>query len=515
MTVVIRAGEASLADWRAIWRGAPVALDPSHRARRGGERRGGRADSGARRAGLRNQHRLRQTGGRAHRGGRSGAASAQHRALARGRRRRTRLGRDDAAHDGAEARQPRPGRFRRPAADAWPHRGDARPRADSGRPGARIGRRVGRSRAARAYGGGDDRRRRAHPSEAVSRPPPPRSPRPASSRSSFSPRKGWRCSTAPSSRPPMRSSACSRPKRCSAPLWRRARCRPTARADRMRHSTRASTRCRRHHGQIEVAAALRALLAGSAIRASHLTGDERVQDPYCLRCQPQVMGACLDLLRQAAATLDGGSQRGLRQSADLRRRRRSLVGRKFSRRAGRLRRRHHRARHLRDRLARRAADRASGRSGSLRAAGVPDAEARPQLRVHDPAGDRGGARRREQEPRLPGERRFDPDLRQSGGSRLDGGAWRAAPRADGGERLVDHRRSSSSPPPRPATFTRPSSPSAPLEALRARLRREVPRLDDDRFFHPDIAAATRLVRDGAVIDAVGETVLPGLERLAR
>jgi histidine ammonia-lyase len=60
---------------------------------------------------------------------------------------------------------------------------------------------------------------------------------------------------------------------------------------------------RRHAGQIEVAAALRALLAGSAIRASHLTGDERVQDPYCLRCQPQVMGACLDLLRQAAATL--------------------------------------------------------------------------------------------------------------------------------------------------------------------------------------------------------------------
>ena len=29
-----------------------------------------------------------------------------------------------------------------------------------------------------------------------------------------------------------------------------------------------------------------------------------MQDPYCLRCQPQVMGACLDLMRQAAATLD-------------------------------------------------------------------------------------------------------------------------------------------------------------------------------------------------------------------
>jgi histidine ammonia-lyase len=60
---------------------------------------------------------------------------------------------------------------------------------------------------------------------------------------------------------------------------------------------------RGHCGQAEVAAALRALMAGSAIRSSHLTGDDRVQDPYCLRCQPQVMGACLDLLRQAATTL--------------------------------------------------------------------------------------------------------------------------------------------------------------------------------------------------------------------
>ena len=60
---------------------------------------------------------------------------------------------------------------------------------------------------------------------------------------------------------------------------------------------------RGHRGQIETAASLRALLAGSAIRASHLTGDDRIQDPYCLRCQPQVMGAVLDLMRQAATTL--------------------------------------------------------------------------------------------------------------------------------------------------------------------------------------------------------------------
>lgn len=61
---------------------------------------------------------------------------------------------------------------------------------------------------------------------------------------------------------------------------------------------------RRHPGQIETAAALRGLMATSEIRASHLKADERVQDPYCLRCQPQVMGAALDVLRQAAVTLE-------------------------------------------------------------------------------------------------------------------------------------------------------------------------------------------------------------------
>ncbi|WP_137390972.1 histidine ammonia-lyase [Rhodoligotrophos defluvii] len=61
---------------------------------------------------------------------------------------------------------------------------------------------------------------------------------------------------------------------------------------------------RGHQGQIDTAAALRALLHGSAIRESHIEGDERVQDPYCIRCQPQVDGACLDLLRSAARTLE-------------------------------------------------------------------------------------------------------------------------------------------------------------------------------------------------------------------
>jgi histidine ammonia-lyase len=56
-------------------------------------------------------------------------------------------------------------------------------------------------------------------------------------------------------------------------------------------------------GQIDVARYYRALLAGSEIRRSHLQGDDRVQDPYSLRCQPQVVGACLDQLRHAALVL--------------------------------------------------------------------------------------------------------------------------------------------------------------------------------------------------------------------
>ncbi|HVO89650.1 MAG TPA: histidine ammonia-lyase [Casimicrobiaceae bacterium] len=59
---------------------------------------------------------------------------------------------------------------------------------------------------------------------------------------------------------------------------------------------------RGHRGQSDAARVYRDLLAGSAIRASH-KDCPRVQDPYSLRCQPQVMGACLDQVRHAAGTL--------------------------------------------------------------------------------------------------------------------------------------------------------------------------------------------------------------------
>ncbi len=61
---------------------------------------------------------------------------------------------------------------------------------------------------------------------------------------------------------------------------------------------------RGHRGQIDVAGALRQIMEGSVIRESHQEGDTRVQDPYCIRCVPQVVGAAVDLLRFAATTLE-------------------------------------------------------------------------------------------------------------------------------------------------------------------------------------------------------------------
>ncbi|GMU68353.1 MAG: histidine ammonia-lyase [Steroidobacteraceae bacterium] len=60
---------------------------------------------------------------------------------------------------------------------------------------------------------------------------------------------------------------------------------------------------RGHRAQIDVASAFRAVLNGSEIMRSHLNCD-RVQDPYSLRCQPQVLGACLQQLRHVAADLE-------------------------------------------------------------------------------------------------------------------------------------------------------------------------------------------------------------------
>ncbi len=109
---------------------------------------------------------------------------------------------------------------------------------------------------------------------------------------------------------------------------------------------------------------------------------------------------------------------------------------------------------------------------------------------------------------------FDPDLRQPGGSRVDGGACRAAASRRWPRMCSRSSASNGSPPRRAATFTRRCARARRSRLLRARLRREVPHLDDDRYFHPDILAASRLAREGAIVEAVGEGLLPVLEARA-
>ena len=190
---------------------------------------------------------------------------------------------------------------------------------------------------------------------------------------------------------------------------------------------------RGHKGQIETAAALRRLMEGSAIRASHRIDDLRVQDPYCLRCQPQVMGAVLDLLRQAAATLiteaNGVSDNPL-IFADTDE---ALSGGNFHAEPVAF---------AADMIAlalceigsiaeRRIAMLVDPALSGLPAFLTP--KPGPQFGLHDPAGDRRRAGFGEQAARHPGQRRFDPDLGQSGGSCLDGRARQPAADRDGGE----------------------------------------------------------------------------------
>ena len=216
---MIRAGEVSLNEWRPIWRGGAVTLDPAC------------AEAVARSATAVERIVARgepvygvNTGFGKLATVRIEAAdldqpAAQYRAVPFRRRRRAGLDRGDAADDGAEARKPRARRLGVRAGDAGDARSDAAARRDPGRSRARFGRRLGRSRAARAYGGGDDRRRRSLSGRPSAFPPQPALRAPALRLPSSRRRRGWRCSTARSSRPPTLSAASSRSSACFSRRW--------------------------------------------------------------------------------------------------------------------------------------------------------------------------------------------------------------------------------------------------------------------------------------------------------
>jgi histidine ammonia-lyase len=271
---------------------------------------------------------------------------------------------------------------------------------------------------------------------------------------------------------------------------------------------------RRHAGQIEVAAALRTLLAGSAIRVSHLTGDERVQDPYCLRCQPQVMGACLDLLRQAAATLreeaNGVSDNPLIFAETDE----ALSGGNFHAEPVAF---------ATDIVALAICEIGSLAERRIALLVDPTLSGLPAFLTPNPGLNSGFMIAQVTAAALVAENksRASPasvDSIPTSANQEDHvsmaahGARRLTPMVENAFSILGIELLAAT---QACDFHAPLVSSPPLEALRACLRRKVPRLEDDRFFHPDITAATNLVRTGSVIEAVGEAILPGLEGATR
>ncbi|WP_237153050.1 histidine ammonia-lyase [Oryzibacter oryziterrae] len=266
---------------------------------------------------------------------------------------------------------------------------------------------------------------------------------------------------------------------------------------------------RRHRGQIETAAALRGLMTGSAIRASHVEGDDRVQDPYCLRCQPQVMGAALDVLRQAAATLEieanGVSDNPLIFAEDDT----ALSGGNFHAEPVAF---------AADMIALALCEIGSIAERRIAMLVDPALSGLPAFLTPKPGLNSGfmipqvtaAALVSENKQRaypasvdsIPTSANQEDHVSMAahGARRL--AAMAANVRAVIGIELLAAAQG--------CGFHAPLATSAPLGAVIARLRQDVPRLEDDRHFHPDMEAAIALVASGELPRLVAGCTLPAI-----
>src|SRR3990170_507574 len=95
-----------------------------------------------------------------------------------------------------------------------------------------------------------------------------------------------------------------RPRDPSARLATSRRCRTSRCRSSAAGRSNSTARARPHPGQIAVAAELRRLLLGSGLQASHHASHHKIQDPYSIRCIPQVHGAVRDALDYLLRVLD-------------------------------------------------------------------------------------------------------------------------------------------------------------------------------------------------------------------
>jgi histidine ammonia-lyase len=266
---------------------------------------------------------------------------------------------------------------------------------------------------------------------------------------------------------------------------------------------------RGHRGQIEVAHALQGLMADSAIRESHRTNDVRVQDPYCLRCQPQVMGAALDVLRQAAATLlteaNGVSDNPLIFSKhDV-----AISGGNFHAEPVAF---------AADMIALAVCEIGSLSERRVAMLVDPALSGMPAFLTPRPGLNSGFMIAQVTAAALVSEnkQRATPasvDSIPTSANQEDHvsmaahGARRLLPMIENAMAVIAIELLAAA---QGCDFHAPLTSSAVLEAVRRRIRAEVPHLDDDRYFHPDIERALHLVRSEAILAAAKFTALPGV-----
>lgn len=259
---------------------------------------------------------------------------------------------------------------------------------------------------------------------------------------------------------------------------------------------------RKHRGQMEAAGTLRDLMAGSALRASHLVNDERVQDPYCLRCQPQVMGACLDLLRQAASFLDTEANGVSDNPLVFAEQGEALSGGNFHAEPVAF---------AADMIAIALCEIGSIAERRIAMLIDPALSGLPAFLTPKPGLNSGFMIPQVTAAALVAENKqkaFPASVdsiptsanQEDHVSMAAHGARRLLPMVDNTTAVIAIELLAAA---QACDFHAPLASSPPLEAVRATLRRHVSKLEDDRYMHPDLEAAISLVRSGAIAAATG------------
>ena len=263
---------------------------------------------------------------------------------------------------------------------------------------------------------------------------------------------------------------------------------------------------RGHRGQIEVAAALCRLMAGSEIRESHRVGDPRIQDPYSLRCQPQVMGAALDVLRQAAATLEIEANGVTDNPLIFAEEGEALSGGNFHAEPVAF---------AADMIALAVCEIGSLAERRIALLTDPTLSGLPAFLTPKPGLNSGFMI-----PQVTAAALVSENKQRAYPASIDSIPTSAnqedhvSMAAHGGRRLLPMIENATAviaiellAAAQGCDFHAPMRSSAPLEAVRAIVRAEVPHLDHDRHVHPDIESAAKMIRTGAAVDPA-QNLLP-------